>query len=120
MCVQPASRVFLDRLDAVLRGPRNRPRLVQDLIADRRRGREPAPGLHRLGDRTDLLLAKARLLKQHVRRGLNVLHLVREIHPRDLTRALTAPLAILINARHDRATQIELVRVPAGHIGALT
>src|SRR3954469_7692649 len=76
--------ILLDRRDAVRRGSRDRLALVEDLVRDLRFRSEPSALLHRLGDGTDLLLRQTGEVEQRVRGALDVLHLVREIHPRDL------------------------------------
>src|SRR5207302_2996138 len=80
--------VLLDRLDAVTGRARDRLALVEDHVRHLRLGREPAAALHRLRDRADLVLLQPCELKERVRGALDVLDLVREVHARDLARAV--------------------------------
>src|SRR5581483_10550871 len=101
--------ILLDRLDALCRRPRDRPALVEQRIRDLRLRGEPATLLHRLRDRADLVLLDAGELEQRVRRALDVLHLVREVHPRDLAGAVAAGSAVgVVDRRDDRAADVDL------------
>src|SRR3954447_8444584 len=96
--------ILLDRRDAVSRRARDRLALVEDLVRDLRFRSEPAALLHRLGHGTDLLLRQTGDVEQRVGGPLDVLHLVREVHPRNLARAVPAGAAIgLVDRRDDRA-----------------
>ena len=105
--------VLLDRGDAVLGRAGDRLALVEDLVGDRRLRGEPPAGLHRLCDRADLVLGQPRALEQRVCGGLDVLHLVRQVHAGDLARAVAAALAVLVDRGDDRAAEVERVRVAA-------
>ena len=72
-----------------------------------------ATGFHRVSDRPDLLLAEPSLFQQHVRGRLDVLDLVGEVHAGDLTSPLAAFVAVLVDARDDRAAEVELIGVAA-------
>src|SRR5918995_6164456 len=87
--------VLLDRGDAVRRRARDRLALVEDRVRHLRLRREPAALLHRLCDRADLVLLQPREVEQGVGGALDVLHLVGEVHPGDLTRAVATLLAVL-------------------------
>src|SRR2546423_557602 len=76
--------VLLDRADAVGRRPGDRLALVQYLVRHLLLRGETAAALHRLCDRPDLALREPCELEQRVRRALDVLHLVRQVHPGDL------------------------------------
>src|SRR5262249_44418148 len=68
--------VLLDRRDAIGRRARDRPALVEDLVRHLRFRSQPSALLHRLGDRTDLVLRQPGEVQQRVGGTLNVLHLV--------------------------------------------
>src|SRR5687768_12017893 len=86
--------VLLDRRDAVRRRARDRLALVEDLVRHLLLRGQPAPALHRVRDRPDLRLREPCQLEQRVRRALDVLHLVREVHAGDLARAVAAARAV--------------------------
>src|SRR3954453_20286097 len=101
--------ILLDRRDAVRRRSRDRLALVEDLVRDLRLRSEPSALLHRFGDGTDLLLRQTGEVEQRVRGALDVLHLVREIHPRDLARAVPPGVAVgLVDRRDDRAADVDV------------
>src|SRR5919204_5687672 len=81
--------VLLDRGDAVGRRAGDGLALVEDLVGHLRLGGEPAALLHRRRDRTDLLLRQPGEVEERVGGPLDVLHLVREVHPCDLARPVT-------------------------------
>src|SRR3954464_8431502 len=85
--------VLLDRRDAVGRSACDRLALVEDLVRHLRLGREASALLHRLRDGSNLVLSQAGEIEQRVRRPLDVLHFVGEIHAGDLTRAVATCLA---------------------------
>src|SRR5258708_16593738 len=84
--------VLLDRLDAIARCAGDRPALVEQRVRDRRLRGEPPALLHRVRNRTDLALFDAGEIEERVPGALDVLHLVRAIHARDLARPLAPPL----------------------------
>src|ERR671927_1209549 len=100
--------VLLDRLDAVARRPGDRPALVEDRVRHLGLGREPPAALHRLRDGPDLVLLEAGELEQRVGRALDVLDLVREVHGRDLARAVAALVAVEADRGDDRAAEVGL------------
>ncbi len=72
-------------------------------------GGEPSSPLHRFRDRRELVHLDLRELEQRVRRALDVLKLVREVHPRDLAGSVAARVAIrLVDRGHDRAADIDV------------
>ena len=101
--------VLLDRGDAFVRRAGDRLALVEDRVRHRRLRREPTALLHRLGDRPDLVLLEPGQVEQRVGRPLDVLHLVREVHARDLARAVAPGLAVgLVDRRDDRAADVDV------------
>src|SRR2546423_12601941 len=80
--------ILLDRRDAVGRRAGDGLALVQDLVRHLGLCREPAALLHRLGNGPDLVLRQPREIKKRVSGALDVLHLVGEVHARDLARAV--------------------------------
>src|SRR3954465_1289406 len=76
--------VLLDRRDAVCGSAGDRLALVEDLVRHLRLGGEASALLHRLRDGSNLVLGQAREVEQRVRRPLDVLNLVREVHAGDL------------------------------------
>src|SRR5512132_1572127 len=80
----PGLAVLLDRSDAVGGRTGDRLALVEDLVRHLRLRRQPSALLHRLGDRPDLVLRQSGQIEQRIGGALDVLHLVREIHPGDL------------------------------------
>src|SRR6185437_13613998 len=96
--------VFLDRGDAVGRRAGDRLAFVEDRVGHLRLGGKTSPLLHRLRDRADLVLLEAGEVEQRVSRALDVLHLVRQVHACDLTRAVAARVAVgRVDRRDDRA-----------------
>src|SRR6185436_20354014 len=93
--------VLLDRGDAVRRRPGDRPALVEERVRDLRLRREPSALLHRLGHRADLVHLDARELEERVGGAGDVLHLVREVHPRDLARPVATRVAVRRVDRRD-------------------
>src|SRR5512132_1376220 len=101
--------VLLDRRNAVGGSAGDRLALVEDLVRHLRLGSEPSTLLHRLGDRSNLLLCQACKIEQRVRRPLDVLHLVCEVHAGDLTSAVATGLSIrLVDRRDDRAADVDV------------
>src|SRR5260370_18838556 len=99
--------VLLDRLDAIARFAGDRPALVEQRVRDRRLRGEPPALLHRVRNRTDLALFDAGEIEERVRGALDVLHLVREIHARDLARAVAPRVAVgLVDGGDDRAADV--------------
>ena len=87
--------VLLDRRDAVGGRAGDRLALVEHRVGHLLLRRQAAAALHRLGDGPDLVLLDPRELEQRVGRALDVLHLVREVHARDLARAVAARVAVV-------------------------
>src|SRR5919204_3016356 len=87
--------VLLDCVDAVARRAGNRLALVEDGVGDLRLRGEASTALHRLRDRPDLVLLQPGEVEQRVRRALDVLDLVREVHARDLARAVSALVPVM-------------------------
>src|SRR4029453_4838419 len=101
--------VLLDRLDAVGRGARDRTALVEERVRDLGLRREAPALLHRLGHGPDLVLLDPGELEQGVGCALDVLHLVREGHARDLARAVATSVAIaLVDRGDDGATDVDV------------
>ena len=83
--------------------------LVEQRVRDLRLRGQPAAALHRLGDGADLVLLDAGEVEQRVGGALDVLHLVRQVHPGDLARAVAARVAVgLVDRRDDRAADVDV------------
>ena len=104
----PGVAVLLDRRDAVGGRARDRLALVEDRVGHLLLRREASAAFHRLGDRPDLLDVDPGELEQRVSGAFDVLHLVREVHPGDLARAVASLVAILCDRRHDRAADVDV------------
>src|SRR5206468_8164775 len=103
--------IFLDRCDAIAGRPGDRLALVEQDVRHLRLCGEPTALLHRVRYRLDLVLLDAREVEQRVRRALDVLHLVCEVHAGDLARAVTARAAVArVNRCDDRAADVDLGR----------
>src|SRR5215211_7552697 len=101
--------VLLDRLDAVGGRACDRPALVEQRVVHQRLRRHPPAALHRIRDRPDLLLFDPREVEERVGSATDVLHLVREIHRRDLARAVAPDVAVrLVDRRDDRAADVDV------------
>src|SRR5712691_5558303 len=105
----PRLAVLLDRCDAVGRRTRDRLALVQDPVRHLRLRGETAALLHRFGDRADLVLRQPREVEECVRRALDVLHLVGEVHAGDLAGSVAACVAVgLVDRRDDCAADVDV------------
>src|SRR6266508_2772284 len=100
----PGAAVLLDRSDAVVGRPGDRLALVEDLVRHLPFSGEAPALLHRLGDRTDLFLRQPGKVEQRVRRALDVLHLVGEVHACDLACAVAADVTVALVDRRDDGT----------------
>ena len=102
--------VLLDRGDAVGRGCRRSACTCRGSRRSpqpwRRAGR-PAPLPRRGGGSRPRQPGE---VEQRVGGALDVLHLVREVHPGDLARAVAALVAILVDRRDDRAADVDVGR----------
>src|SRR5439155_22661986 len=83
-----------DRRDAVLGRPRDRLAVVEQRVGHLGLRREPPTLLYRVGDRPDLVLLDTGKLEQRVGRTLDVVDLVREVHPGDLARPVATLIAV--------------------------
>src|SRR5436190_6740201 len=111
--------VLPDCGNAVLGRAGDRLALVEDLVGHGRLRGEAPTGLHRLGDRDDLVLGQPRALEQRVGGALDVLHLVGEVHTGDLARAVAAALAVVVHRGNNRTPEVERVRVAPGGLHLL-
>ena len=91
--------VLLDRRDAVVGRPGDRLAAVEQGVGHLLLRRQPPAALHRLGHGRQLVHLDLRELEKRVGRALDVLELVRQVHGRDLTGAVSAGVAVRLGPR---------------------